>query len=250
MVISELHSWCPRQRRSCYNLQCVEGGASDAWRESGWAEEHQGSAQEDFPDVSLLTQAERDMVLGILPTTDQIRYMKDGGINQSVLWGMSVLIFFLASSKEPVLGVAGGTFPLYESILRAAYRNIRVRTSSAAFVGIWHAEVVSMGIEEGYPGGGQVASSLRILIGEPGPAGFTSDIQVPWSPGCQEVQVSDQVEVLVMSREPYFEDFQVVRDVYLPTLGLWLSDYPFLKRDAFERISEEMYWSRQDMSNS
>lgn len=50
-----------------------------------------------------------------------------------------------------------------------------------------------------------------------------------------------------MSSEPYFEDFQVVRDVYVPAVGLWLSDYPFLKRGPFERLSEDMYWSRQEV---
>lgn len=49
-----------------------------------------------------------------------------------------------------------------------------------------------------------------------------------------------------MSKEPYFEEFQAVRDIYVPSEGLWLSDYPFLRRDVFERLSEDMYWSRQE----
>jgi hypothetical protein len=53
------------------------------------------------------------------------------------------------------------------------------------------------------------------------------------------------VEVLVMSNSQYFEEFVVVRDVYIPTLRLWLADYPFIKRDVFERLSEDVYWSRQ-----
>lgn len=44
-----------------------------------------------------------------------------------------------------------------------------------------------MALDEGYPGTGPVQSSLRLLIGEPGPAGFTSDIQVPWVPGCESI---------------------------------------------------------------
>lgn len=66
----------------------------------------------------------------------------------------------------------------------AAVRNVRVKTSSAQYIGIWHAEVLSMAMEEGYPGTGPIQSSLRLLIGEVGPAGFTSDIQVPWVSGC------------------------------------------------------------------
>lgn len=190
-----------------------------------------------------------------------------------------------------------------------------MKTSSAQYIGIWHAEVLSMAMEEGYPGMGPIQSSLRLLIGEVGPAGFTSDIQVPWVSGCvscswkveeqsawsasgvmrmhtpqshtsapkdqetascfrihqvhaisgvgrsvhvlhasalcscEQLRTSDQVEVLVMSSEPYFEDFQVVRDLYVPAIGLWLADYPFLKRDAFQRLSEDIYWSRQEANS-
>lgn len=66
---------------------------------------------------------------------------------------------------------------------------------------------------------------------------------------CEQLRTSDQVEVLVMSSEPYFEDFQVVRDLYVPAIGLWLADYPFLKRDAFQRLSEDIYWSRQEANS-
>ena len=69
----------------------------------------------------------------------------------------------------------------------AGVRNVRVKTSSAQYVGIWHAEVLSLALEEGYPGTGHAKSSLRLLIGEPGPAGFTSDIQVPCVPGYESV---------------------------------------------------------------
>lgn len=48
-----------------------------------------------------------------------------------------------------------------------------------------------------------------------------------------------------MSSSQYFEEFAVVRDVYIPALRLWLAEYPFIKRDAFERLSEDVYWSRQ-----
>jgi hypothetical protein len=47
-----------------------------------------------------------------------------------------------------------------------------------------------------------------------------------------------------MCKDMYFEDFQVVRDVYLPEASVWLCDYPFLKRDKFERISAEEFRRR------
>ena len=62
---------------------------------------------------------------------------------------------------------------------------------------------------------------------------------------CAEVQDGDEVEVVVMSSSQFFDDFQVVRDVYVPELKQWLCDYPFIKRDVFQRISTEVFLSRQ-----
>jgi hypothetical protein len=62
---------------------------------------------------------------------------------------------------------------------------------------------------------------------------------------CEQLRKADAVEALVMSNSQYLEEFVVVRDIYVPTLSLWLADYPFIKRDVFERLSEDVYWSRQ-----
>jgi hypothetical protein len=50
----------------------------------------------------------------------------------------------------------------------------------------------------------------------------------------------------VQSQTPYFESFDVVRDAFFPAVGAWLSDYPYLKRQTFERLSASVYCSRQE----
>ena len=62
---------------------------------------------------------------------------------------------------------------------------------------------------------------------------------------CEVVQEGDEVEVLVLSKTMYCDEFDVVRDVYVPASGAWLCDYPFVKRLDFERISADIYRSRQ-----
>jgi hypothetical protein len=61
---------------------------------------------------------------------------------------------------------------------------------------------------------------------------------------CEQVREGDDVEVVVLSKSMYCEDFEVIRDVYVPTTGAWLCEYPFVKRSDFERISAEIYRSR------
>ena len=65
----------------------------------------------------------------------------------------------------------------------AAYKNFTVKNSTRRYVGIWHAQVLSLSIEDSYPGDGDVATSLKLSIGEQGADGYTSELQVPWSPG-------------------------------------------------------------------
>ena len=36
----------------------LQDSSGDAWRESGWADEEEGTPQQSFPDVSLLTSGE------------------------------------------------------------------------------------------------------------------------------------------------------------------------------------------------
>ena len=57
------------------------------------------------------------------------------------------------------------------------------------------------------------------------------------------------MEALVLSQNQYFEDFQVIRDLYLPQAEYnaspyWLCEYPFIKREAFQRISADVFYSR------
>lgn len=74
-------------------------------------------------DCTIVTHSSSHIELGVLHTTAHCRGLPQQDLffcrSQQVLWGLSVLIFVLASSREPVLGVAGITFPLYESIVRA-----------------------------------------------------------------------------------------------------------------------------------
>lgn len=64
-----------------------------------------------------------------------------------------------------------------------AYKNFSVKSSTRRYVGIWHAQVLSLSIEDSYPGNAGIATSLRLSIGEPGVDGYCSELQVPWSPG-------------------------------------------------------------------
>lgn len=62
---------------------------------------------------------------------------------------------------------------------------------------------------------------------------------------CERIASGDNVELLVLSRTLDFSAFQVLRETYLPHVGIWLADYPFVKRGVFERISAEIEFARR-----
>lgn len=59
------------------------------------------------------------------------------------------------------------------------------------------------------------------------------------------MQVGDDVELVVLSGQPTLRQFSAVREAYLPELGVWLSDYPFLERRAFRAVSDVIAAERE-----
>ena len=54
------------------------------------------------------------------------------------------------------------------------------------------------------------------------------------------VQVGEAVEVLVLSDIKSLSRFMAVRDVYLPEMGIWLSEEPCIERPVFEELIETL----------
>ena len=59
------------------------------------------------------------------------------------------------------------------------------------------------------------------------------------------LQPGDEVELLVVSDEPQLQRFRAVREAYLPELGLWISEYPFMDRIAYRSTSDAIAAERE-----
>jgi hypothetical protein len=59
------------------------------------------------------------------------------------------------------------------------------------------------------------------------------------------LQPGDEVELLVVSDEPRLQRFRAVREAYLPELGMWISEYPFMDRIAYRSISDAIAAERE-----
>jgi hypothetical protein len=64
------------------------------------------------------------------------------------------------------------------------------------------------------------------------------------------VQPGDEVELIVVSNEPQLQRFRAVREAYLPELGVWLTEYPFVERRAFRAISDAIAATREQQQGA
>ena len=58
-------------------------------------------------------------------------------------------------------------------------------------------------------------------------------------------QPGDEIELLVVSDEPQLQRSRAVREAYLPELGMWISEYPFMERLAYRSISDAIAAERE-----
>lgn len=50
----------------------------------------------------------------------------------------------------------------------------------------------------------------------------------------------------MLSNDPQLRSFQALREAYLPELSLWLSEYPFVERPLYTRISDAIAEERTE----
>ena len=66
-----------------------------------------------------------------------------------------------------------------------------------------------------------------------------------WALSALFPQPGDEVELLVVSDEPQLQRFRAVREAYMPELGMWVSEYPFMDRVAYRSISDAIAAERE-----
>ena len=75
--------------------------------------------------------------------------------------------------------------------------------------------------------------------------GFTVEMQAPLSRYHQGIYKNQVAVMLVMSYQQDLEKIAKYSDVYLPIVNLWVSDYPYLRRDMFVEVINQVRSSRR-----
>jgi hypothetical protein len=171
----------------------------------------------------------------------------------SVMGGVIVLILNRVFEDFKLLnlliGVAFGFYWLWAPVLWASLRNAKYRRYP--YCGFWQGEVLDVYITEELIGTEETVNNkgelvvvknrerrLNLEVGDE--TGFSTTLQVPLQRDHRLISRGQIAEMLMLSTFPDLSRIAKFSDVYLPNCRLWVSDYPYLRRDAFVDVRTKL----------
>lgn len=164
---------------------------------------------------------------------------------------LGVSQLFQGSLKEIplVLGIVVGLYWLWGPVAQASWRNFQYRRYS--YSGFWRGRVLDVYITDELIGQEETVNNrgdlvvvenreryLNMEVGDE--TGFETLVQVPLKKQHEAIVRGDRVEMLVLSNRSDLGKIGETTDVYIPNNNIWVSDYPYLQRDAFIEVSREL----------
>lgn len=171
---------------------------------------------------------------------------------------VSVLLIFLlglalgdrgGEQLELIVGIAAGLYWLWGPVAAASFRNAECRRY--LYCGFWQGRVLDVyitdevvGQEETVNAKGQLVivenreRRLNLAVGDR--TGFSTELQVPLRKEHSNIAAGQLALMLVMSNEPNLSRIAKFSDIYIPSQKVWVSDYPYLRRDEFVEVSQEL----------
>jgi hypothetical protein len=214
-----------------------------------------------------LTREKLEQIIPFSATAEQYRYYwgKFPDVLQRVLisvigvvviWVFELVIGGYQFLALP-LGVTAGLYWLWNPVLRAGMRNATFR--KYPYAGFWRGEVLDafvteelIGKEETVNDRGELVivenRERRINLEISDESGFTRSLQAALQREHQRIAPGQIAELVVLSNRPDLERIAQVTDVYIPSLKIWVSDYPYLNRNMFEAVSRQLSKSSQRRS--
>ena len=153
-----------------------------------------------------------------------------------------------SSQFGPVFLVVGVVFALYilwGPILEAGQKNATLRRYPAAalFEGeiadLYTREIVEDRREQANNSGRlELVENRRtwLTLELEDEEGYLGKVRFPFEKKHQQIRAGMVVRVLVLSERKDFSQIGAISDAWLPQLKLWVGEYPFLLRPAFEEL--------------
>ena len=207
-----------------------------------------------------LTRKKFEDLVPIVATGDQYRYSwgKPSDFLRRLLIsiaGVVVIVILRAIIGQAFnliifpIGFFVGFYWLWGPVYLATQRNRELRRYQ--YSGFWQGEVLDVFVTEALVGTEETVNKrgelvivenrerrLGLEIGDE--TGFYTKLQVPLKRDHRAIQPGDVAEMVVMSNRSDLSRISQVSDIYLPDYNLWVSDYPYLRRDIFVEVSRRL----------
>lgn len=160
-------------------------------------------------------------------------------------------LFFRHGFDEILLisGLVIGLYWLWYPIFKASLQNIDTRRYG--YCGFWQGKVIDIyvteelvGTEENVNNRGDLVvvenreRCLNLEVGDE--MGFLTCLRVPLKRSHRAIDVGDIAELLVFSNRADLGRISKTSDIYIPDHNLWVSDYPYVQREAFVYVSRRI----------
>ncbi len=148
-----------------------------------------------------------------------------------------------------LVGIVVGLYWLWGPVLWASRRNIDCRRYG--YCGFWQGKVLDVymteelvGTEENVNNRGELVivenreRCLNVEVGDE--LGYLTQIRVPLKRSHRAIDIGDSAELLVFSNRSDLRRIVKTSDIYMPDHNIWVSDYPYVQRDAFVDVSRRI----------
>ncbi|MEA5509115.1 phosphate ABC transporter permease [Crocosphaera sp. UHCC 0190] len=166
-----------------------------------------------------------------------------------VTWLLGTLAGAGAEAIKLIFDIIAGLYWLWSPVLWASVRNGKYRRYP--YCGFWRGEVLDVFITEELISEEQTVNKwgelvvienrerrINVEVGDQ--KGFSATVQAPIRRLYRVIKPGQIAEMLILSKQPDLSRIDKVTDVYLPQHNLWVGDYPYLRRDVFLQVSEEL----------
>jgi hypothetical protein len=148
-----------------------------------------------------------------------------------------------------LVGVFGAFYWLWGPVLWASLRNAKCR--SYKYSGFFRGRVLDLWITEELLGKQETVNNkgdlvivenrekrINLEVGDD--TGFTAQIQAPLRVTHKGIVLGQMAEMIVMSNRSDLSTIEEISDIYIRSRNLWVSDYPFMRRDFFSEVSRRI----------
>ncbi|MGB3403806.1 MAG: phosphate ABC transporter permease [Microcoleaceae cyanobacterium] len=148
-----------------------------------------------------------------------------------------------------LIGIIAGLYWFWGPILEASLKNLQCRKHP--YCGFWQGKILDIYITEAVTSEQESVNKrgeliiienlerrINVEVGDSN--GFTACIQAPLTRNHKKVSRGQTAQMIIMSYLDDLSRISQVSDIYIPSQNLWVSDYPYLRRDTFIDVSRKM----------